>query len=170
MEKFELSLTVNGTLYQASVDPRTLLSDFLRAELSLTGTHVGCEHGVCGACTVLLDGVSVRSCLILARRRSMLSMARSSSSPLSFSFSSLASFSICSSILFSASRIRRRAPAGKLRWEDDHRIGGRRVRLGSGTVVAVDGGVGERTVIALDVGVEQLASAIVAIARMRNHG
>jgi carbon-monoxide dehydrogenase small subunit len=66
MEKFELSLTVNGTPYQASIDPRTLLSDFLRAELSLTGTHVGCEHGVCGACTVLLDGAPVRSCLIFA--------------------------------------------------------------------------------------------------------
>ena len=66
MEKFELSLTVNGTEYQASVDPRTLLSDFLRAELGLTGTHVGCEHGVCGACTVLLDGAPVRSCLIFA--------------------------------------------------------------------------------------------------------
>jgi carbon-monoxide dehydrogenase small subunit len=66
MEKFELSLTVNGTEYQAFVDPRTLLSDFLRAELGLTGTHVGCEHGVCGACTVLLDGAPVRSCLIFA--------------------------------------------------------------------------------------------------------
>ena len=66
MEKFDLSLTVNGKEYQAFVDPRTLLSDFLRNELGLTGTHVGCEHGVCGACTVLLDGAPVRSCLIFA--------------------------------------------------------------------------------------------------------
>jgi carbon-monoxide dehydrogenase small subunit len=63
---FELSVTVNGTPYQAAVDPRTLLSDFLRNELGLTGTHVGCEHGVCGACTVLLDGAPVRACLIFA--------------------------------------------------------------------------------------------------------
>ena len=56
----------NGTLRQAEVEPRLLLSDFLRHSLGLTGTHVGCEHGVCGACTVLLDGVAVRSCLTLA--------------------------------------------------------------------------------------------------------
>lgn len=63
---FELSVTVNGKLYQEVVDPRTLLSDFLRNQLGLTGTHVGCEHGVCGVCTVLLNGASVRSCLIFA--------------------------------------------------------------------------------------------------------
>jgi carbon-monoxide dehydrogenase small subunit len=57
---------VNGETYERSVEPRLLLSDFLRHELGLTGTHVGCEHGVCGACTVLLDGESVRSCLVLA--------------------------------------------------------------------------------------------------------
>jgi aerobic-type carbon monoxide dehydrogenase small subunit (CoxS/CutS family) len=58
--------TVNGRRYLESVEPRLLLSDFLRHTLGLRGTHVGCEHGVCGACTVLLDGVSVRSCLLLA--------------------------------------------------------------------------------------------------------
>ena len=63
---FNVSLTVNGVSYQKQVDPRTLLSDFLRHELDLTGTHVGCEHGVCGACTILLDGLAVRSCLIFA--------------------------------------------------------------------------------------------------------
>ncbi|MBM3125539.1 MAG: (2Fe-2S)-binding protein [Chloroflexi bacterium] len=63
---FDLSVTVNGTRYEQAVEPRTLLSDFLRHELGLTGTHVGCEHGVCGACTVLLNGESVRSCLMFA--------------------------------------------------------------------------------------------------------
>ncbi len=63
---FNLSVTVNGKSYQQTIDPRTLLSDFLRNDLGLTGTHVGCEHGVCGACTVLLDGKSVRSCLLFA--------------------------------------------------------------------------------------------------------
>ncbi len=63
---YTLSVTVNGTPYQKSVDPRALLSDFLRNDLGLTGTHVGCEHGVCGACTVLLDGEAVRSCLLFA--------------------------------------------------------------------------------------------------------
>jgi carbon-monoxide dehydrogenase small subunit len=57
---------VNGTEQTRSVEARLLLSDFLRHELGLTGTHVGCEHGVCGACTVLLDGAPVRSCLVLA--------------------------------------------------------------------------------------------------------
>jgi carbon-monoxide dehydrogenase small subunit len=56
---------VNGEAYERTVEPRLLLSDFLRHELGLTGTHVGCEHGVCGACTVLLDGEPVRSCLML---------------------------------------------------------------------------------------------------------
>jgi carbon-monoxide dehydrogenase small subunit len=63
---FDLALTVNGTHHQQSVEPRVLLSDFLRHDLGLTGTHVACEHGVCGACTVLLDGEPVRSCLIFA--------------------------------------------------------------------------------------------------------
>ena len=62
----ELSVTVNGRRYREQVAPRLLLSDFLRHTLGLTGTHVGCEHGVCGSCTVLLDGVAVRSCLLLA--------------------------------------------------------------------------------------------------------
>jgi carbon-monoxide dehydrogenase small subunit/2-furoyl-CoA dehydrogenase 2Fe-2S iron sulfur subunit len=62
----EVGVTVNGKAYRETVEPRLLLSDFLRHTLGLTGTHVGCEHGVCGACTVLLDGVAVRSCLLLA--------------------------------------------------------------------------------------------------------
>jgi carbon-monoxide dehydrogenase small subunit len=57
---------VNGTQHEALAEPRRLLADFLREDLGLTGTHLGCEHGVCGACTVLLDGVSVRSCLMFA--------------------------------------------------------------------------------------------------------
>ena len=63
---FDVQLTVNGAAHRASVPARRLLSDFLRHDLGLTGTHVGCEHGVCGACTVLLDGRPVRSCLLLA--------------------------------------------------------------------------------------------------------
>ena len=63
---FDLTVTVNGSRYEHAVEPRILLSDFLRHDLGLTGTHVGCEHGVCGACTVLLDGQPVRSCLIFA--------------------------------------------------------------------------------------------------------
>ncbi|MEW6287029.1 MAG: (2Fe-2S)-binding protein [Chloroflexota bacterium] len=63
---FELTVTVNGTRYERSVEPRTLLSDFLRHDLGLTGTHVGCEHGVCGACSVLMDGQPIRSCLTFA--------------------------------------------------------------------------------------------------------
>ncbi|NOX61924.1 MAG: (2Fe-2S)-binding protein, partial [Chloroflexi bacterium] len=62
----EITVTVNGRSYTRAVEPRLLLSDFLRHELDLTGTHVGCEHGVCGACTVLLDGAAVRSCLMFA--------------------------------------------------------------------------------------------------------
>lgn len=62
----EISVTVNGTLYRRSVEPRLLLSDFLRHDLGLTGTHVGCEHGVCGACTILFDGQPARSCLMFA--------------------------------------------------------------------------------------------------------
>lgn len=61
-----ITMTVNETEYTREVEPRLLLSDFLRHELGLTGTHVGCEHGVCGACTILFDGESVRSCLIFA--------------------------------------------------------------------------------------------------------
>jgi len=66
MTKFDITVTVNGTEYRRSVEPRLLLSDFLRHELGLTGTHVGCEHGVCGACTILFDGQAVRSCLMFA--------------------------------------------------------------------------------------------------------
>jgi len=61
-----VELAVNGRRYREEVEPRLLLSDFLRHTLGLTGTHVGCEHGVCGACTIQLDGVAVRSCLLLA--------------------------------------------------------------------------------------------------------
>ncbi len=61
-----ITVTVNGTRYERAVEPRLLLSDFLRHDLGLTGTHVGCEHGVCGACTILLDDEPVRSCLIFA--------------------------------------------------------------------------------------------------------
>ncbi len=64
--KHPLALTVNGTPFAGEVDTRMLLSDYLRHELGLTGTHVGCEHGVCGACTVLVDGDPARSCLMLA--------------------------------------------------------------------------------------------------------
>lgn len=62
----DITVTINGLSYTRCVEPRMLLSDFLRHEIGLTGTHVGCEHGVCGACTVLLDGRSARSCLTLA--------------------------------------------------------------------------------------------------------
>jgi len=61
-----VQLTVNGRARQALAEPRKTLADFLREDLELTGTHIGCEHGVCGACTVLVDGVAVRSCLMLA--------------------------------------------------------------------------------------------------------
>lgn len=63
---FDVGVTVNGTRYERTVEPRLLLSDFLRHDLGLTGTHVGCEHGVCGSCTVLFDGQPVRSCLMFA--------------------------------------------------------------------------------------------------------
>ncbi|MES5486520.1 (2Fe-2S)-binding protein [Bradyrhizobium sp. INPA03-11B] len=66
MPTSKVSLVVNGLTHSREIEPRMLLSDFLRHELGLTGTHVGCEHGVCGACTVLLDGRSARSCLTLA--------------------------------------------------------------------------------------------------------
>lgn len=61
-----IQVTINGQSYERVVEPRMLLSDFIRHEVQLTGTHVGCEHGVCGACTVLLDGQAVRSCLLFA--------------------------------------------------------------------------------------------------------
>ena len=62
----QVELIVNGTSYQGSVEPRRTLADFLRDDLRLTGTHLGCEHGVCGACTVMVDGKAVRSCLMFA--------------------------------------------------------------------------------------------------------
>ena len=64
-ETRKIALTVNGKQYEAEVEVRVTLADFLRHQLRLTGTHVGCEHGVCGACTILLDGLSARSCLML---------------------------------------------------------------------------------------------------------
>lgn len=66
MRSKDVTVTVNGTVHSAPAEARTLLSDYLRHDLRLTGTHVGCEHGVCGSCTVLLDGTPVRSCLLLA--------------------------------------------------------------------------------------------------------
>ena len=65
-ERVRVALTLNGRKLAADAEPRTLLCDFLRHGLGATGTHVGCEHGVCGACTVLIDGVATRSCLTLA--------------------------------------------------------------------------------------------------------
>jgi 2-furoyl-CoA dehydrogenase 2Fe-2S iron sulfur subunit len=65
-ERVRIGLTLNGRKLAAEAEPRLLLSDFLRHSLGATGTHVGCEHGICGSCTVLIDGVAVRSCLTLA--------------------------------------------------------------------------------------------------------
>jgi carbon-monoxide dehydrogenase small subunit len=65
-EARKIALTVNGTRYEEEVEVRVTLADFIRHQLGLTGTHLGCEHGVCGACTILFDGQSVRSCLMLA--------------------------------------------------------------------------------------------------------
>jgi 2-furoyl-CoA dehydrogenase 2Fe-2S iron sulfur subunit len=65
-QRHRVRMTVNGRKVEADAEPRMLLSDFLRHELGLTGTHVGCEHGVCGACTIQIDGVPARSCLTLA--------------------------------------------------------------------------------------------------------
>ncbi len=65
-ERARIALTLNGRKLNAEAEPRLLLSDFLRHALGATGTHVGCEHGVCGSCTVLIDGVAARSCLTLA--------------------------------------------------------------------------------------------------------
>ena len=66
MNYISIEVKVNGKSYQRAIEPRLLLSDFLRHELNLTGTHVGCEHGSCGACTILLDGQAVRSCIMFA--------------------------------------------------------------------------------------------------------
>jgi aerobic carbon-monoxide dehydrogenase small subunit len=66
MTPHSVRVTVNGRVYERTIPPRLTLADFLRHELGLTGTHLGCEHGVCGACTVLVDGASARSCLMLA--------------------------------------------------------------------------------------------------------
>ena len=66
MNEQSISLTVNGTEQNAKAEPRMSLADFLRERLGLTGTHIGCEHGVCGACTVICDGIAVRSCLMFA--------------------------------------------------------------------------------------------------------
>ncbi len=66
VDKKKISLNVNGVTYDREIEPRTLLSDFIRHHLDLTGTHVGCEHGICGSCTILMDGLPVRSCLTFA--------------------------------------------------------------------------------------------------------
>ena len=66
MDEKSISLTVNGTEQNAKAEPRMSLADFLRERLGLTGTHIGCEHGVCGACTIICDGMAVRSCLMFA--------------------------------------------------------------------------------------------------------
>ena len=66
MHEVPVQVTVNGRAHAATVEPRQTLADFLREQCHLTGTHLGCEHGVCGACTVLLDGAAVRSCLVFA--------------------------------------------------------------------------------------------------------
>ena len=66
MDEQSISLTVNGTEQNAKAEPRMSLADFLRERLGLTGTHIGCEHGVCGACTVICNGMAVRSCLMFA--------------------------------------------------------------------------------------------------------
>jgi aerobic-type carbon monoxide dehydrogenase small subunit (CoxS/CutS family) len=65
-EKKKITLKVNGVSYDRVIEPRILLSDFIRHELDLGGTHVGCEHGICGSCTILMDGLAVRSCLTFA--------------------------------------------------------------------------------------------------------
>ncbi|MDC0190183.1 (2Fe-2S)-binding protein [Rhodospirillales bacterium] len=66
MDEQSISLTVNGTEQNGEAEPRMSLADFLRERLGLTGTHIGCEHGVCGVCTVICDGMAVRSCLMFA--------------------------------------------------------------------------------------------------------
>ena len=66
MDKEQVTVTVNGRQYERLVEPRRLLSDFIREDIGLTGTHVGCEHGICGTCTVLMNGRTARSCLTFA--------------------------------------------------------------------------------------------------------
>ena len=66
MDKIDIILDINGGAYEVSVEPRRTLADVIRDDCGLTGTHLGCEHGVCGACTVLVDGAPVRSCLMFA--------------------------------------------------------------------------------------------------------
>ena len=66
MKTREVRMTINGREYRGEVEPRKLLVDFIREDAGLTGTHVGCEHGVCGACTILWDGNPVRSCILFA--------------------------------------------------------------------------------------------------------
>jgi aerobic-type carbon monoxide dehydrogenase small subunit (CoxS/CutS family) len=66
MDKRKVEIEINGRVHAAEIEPRLLLSDFIRYEARLTGTHVGCEHGVCGACTVQVDGLPIRSCLLFA--------------------------------------------------------------------------------------------------------
>jgi aerobic carbon-monoxide dehydrogenase small subunit len=66
MDKIDIVLDINGAMHEATVEPRRTLADVIRDDCGLTGTHIGCEHGVCGACTVLVDGAPVRSCLIFA--------------------------------------------------------------------------------------------------------
>lgn len=66
VDRLDVSVTVNGRMFERRVPVRRLLADFLRDDLNLTGTHLGCEHGVCGACTVVMDGEAVRSCLVFA--------------------------------------------------------------------------------------------------------
>ena len=65
-ERYPVKITLNGAAIEGMADPRLLLTDFLRHEIGATGTHVGCEHGICGACTILVEGKAVRSCLMLA--------------------------------------------------------------------------------------------------------
>jgi aerobic carbon-monoxide dehydrogenase small subunit len=66
MDKIDIVLDINGAVHEATVEPRRTLADVIRDDCGLTGTHIGCEHGVCGACTVLVDGAPVRSCLMFA--------------------------------------------------------------------------------------------------------
>ena len=66
IKKVPVSMTVNGQEYEALVEPRKLLVDFIREDAGLTGTHIGCEHGVCGACTIIMEGETVRACLAFA--------------------------------------------------------------------------------------------------------
>ncbi len=66
MAESDITVTVNGAAHRAALEPRKTLADFLREDCGLTGTHLGCEHGVCGACTVIMDGRAVRSCLVFA--------------------------------------------------------------------------------------------------------